>query len=126
MGFNDFHLFFHSFSTSASLEMQGVSFTSLWLVCGIFTASAVPTDNADISPNSVLTSYGLNVSQTLPIGNVGFTCQILQTLFPRNDTFSANSTYYTNLYEVPWYNLLALYHLLRIHADYSLGHIPAG
>ena len=62
------------------------------------------------NPTSLLDSYGLHLPDAVSLGNATFTCQILQSLFPFNETFSAKSTYYSPLYEIPWY--VKLYDIL--------------
>lgn len=74
------------------------------MVLSAFTPfSAVSASSNTTDPTSLLDSYGLHLPDPVSLGNATFTCQILQSLFPFNDTFSANSTYYTPLYEIPWY-----------------------
>lgn len=54
------------------------------------------------SATTVLANLGLNTARPIVTGNVGFTCQVLQELFPKNETFTDKSPYYTRLYEIPW------------------------
>ncbi|RMZ77831.1 hypothetical protein DV737_g4176, partial [Chaetothyriales sp. CBS 132003] len=56
----------------------------------------------DDSPNKTLAAAGYNFSGPIPIGDPKFTCQVFSYLFPQNETFSASSSYYTPLYEIPW------------------------
>lgn len=67
-----------------------------------FAKSSPVYGSTDGSAATVLANLGVNTARPIVTGNVGFTCQVLQELFPRNDTFSVQSSYYTPLYEIPW------------------------
>lgn len=83
--------------------MRASSFTcTIILIASVLSSSVSVTKNTALA-TSLLDSYGLHLPHPVPLGNVTFTCQILQKLFPRNETFLANSTYYSPLYEIPWY-----------------------
>ncbi|TAQ84222.1 hypothetical protein B7494_g7451 [Chlorociboria aeruginascens] len=51
---------------------------------------------------SVLSSMNIKPPGPIQIGSPKFTCQVLQVLFPANETFTASSSFYTPLLEVPW------------------------
>ena len=52
---------------------------------------------------TVLTSLGVDTTKYAPIeGDATRTCEIFGLLFPKNETFTTQSPYFTPLYEVPW------------------------
>ena len=79
-----------------------------WFFCTIVLIASSATSPVSAASDvaaatNLLSSYDLHLPDPVSLGNVTFTCQILQKLFPRNETFLANSVYYTPLYEIPWY-----------------------
>ena len=81
------------------------------LIASALSSSLPATSNTDVAA-FLLQNYGLHVPNPVSIGNVSFTCQILQKLFPRNETFLASSSYYTPLYEIPWCVASSLFQVL--------------
>jgi hypothetical protein len=56
------------------------------------------------SPSAALSALGISYPANLSVvvGNPSFTCQVLNGVFPKNETFSANSPYYQPLVDEAW------------------------
>ena len=81
------------------------SWAILFVLSSVAVSSPVYNSRAATSPAAALAGLGINSTAPIPVGDVSFTCKIFQELFPRNETFSTNSAFYTPLYEIPWYSL---------------------
>ncbi|KAL8826048.1 MAG: hypothetical protein Q9191_004034, partial [Dirinaria sp. TL-2023a] len=78
-------------------------YCTLFLALGGSTwASALPATQKSSSPEALLSSFGVQLPGPVSVGDPKYTCQVFQKLFPKNDTFSAQSSFYTPLYEIPW------------------------
>ncbi len=92
--------------------MQTNFFSSL-VVLLAFGKIAASVPALTDSPASVLKTLGVSPSLAQGVaagfssGDASLTCKILGFLFPRNETFASTSSYYTDLYEVPWYAFLS-------------------
>ena len=71
-------------------------------------ASALPATQKNPSPEALLASFGVKLPGPVSVGDSKYTCQVFQRLFPKNDTFSSQSSFYTSLYEIPWCGIIAI------------------
>lgn len=79
-------------------------YCTILIALGSFTsASAIPNTETNTSPETLLADFAIKPPGPLVVGNPAFTCEVFQTLFPKNETFSSQSAFYTPLYEIPWY-----------------------
>ncbi|OJJ67831.1 hypothetical protein ASPBRDRAFT_134466 [Aspergillus brasiliensis CBS 101740] len=82
---------------------------------GAVAAFAASGTAADVSPSpsgtapksssaaDSLSSLGLSLpAGKVPVGDVGYTCNVLSRAFPKNETFTASSPYYEALIDETW------------------------
>ncbi|KAL8687474.1 MAG: hypothetical protein Q9218_006366, partial [Villophora microphyllina] len=71
-------------------------------LCGLASSAAAPSPDT-AAATTTLKSLGVDTSKfPAQPGDPSLTCKILNFLYPKNETFTAASTLYTPLVDIPW------------------------
>ncbi|KAL8794648.1 MAG: hypothetical protein Q9195_002844 [Heterodermia aff. obscurata] len=82
-----------------------MKFSLLIPFVGVISSSALAASvsASNLTAASTLRSLGVDTVKYPPVlGTPTYTCKILKLLFPKNETFTSSSPFYTPLFEEPW------------------------